>query len=37
MACNKHNSVIKQKIIGDCNAGTTQSELCKKYKMAKVD
>ena len=33
MGRNKYNSVFKQKIIDDYNPGTTQSELCKKYKM----
>ena len=28
----KYNSVFKQKIIDDYNAGTTQSELCKMSK-----
>ena len=37
MACIKYNRGFKQKIIDDCNARTTQSELYKKYKMSKVD
>ena len=36
MAHYEYNSVFKQKIIDDYNAGTTQSELCKKYKMSKA-
>ena len=33
MACNKYNSIFKQIFISDYNAGTTQGELCQKYKM----
>ena len=36
MAHNKYDSVCKQKIIDHYNAGTSQSELCKKYKILKA-
>ena len=36
MAPNKYNSFFEQKIIDNYNSGTTQSELCKKYKMTKA-
>ena len=31
-----NNSAFKQKIIDDCNAGTSQYDLCKKCQMPKV-
>ena len=36
MVRNKYNSVFKEKIIDDSNPGTTQSDLCKEYKMSKT-